>query len=177
MNVYFISIGIERWPWDLVTYTASTPCLTALAFHPDHPSRRLTSLSLSSVPNMALPATSTPMFSGSLDVDTNKQFREVWMEAWEKFQEQTKADKSRSKLVEALRVDLEGSQTEEDVINVLRKRAEDVESKVSKGSNWVKFRDACLRPAVQVVLLFNDAIAEVANFFVSHIAHSSRKRL
>lgn len=102
------------------------------------------------------------------------QFKEIWQQALDNFEEQnTRGDKSRRKLSERLLRDLENCNSVDTIIAVLTQRTIDAESAKNRGhAAWTEFRDIYLRPAVKVILLFNDALAELAAYFVSGTVHS-----
>ncbi|KZV73863.1 hypothetical protein PENSPDRAFT_749719 [Peniophora sp. CONT] len=96
---------------------------------------------------------------------SSDQFTEIWTQAWRKFEEQTRSDKPRSELAKKLHIQLKNCHNIDTIVNILCQRIDEADSAQADGPKWTTLRTRCLRPAVQVILAFNDALAEVAAFF------------
>ncbi|VDB87550.1 unnamed protein product [Peniophora sp. CBMAI 1063] len=89
-------------------------------------------------------------------------FRTLWGEALRKFQQSTNVKSARWSSMEQRML---GCNSVEDVCTVLDETIEKLEHSRSGTKRWRELREKYLKPIVQALLVFNDAIAETAASF------------
>lgn len=90
-------------------------------------------------------------------------FSTLWAEALRKFQQGADVHSARW---ESLLRRMSDCDNEDDVCTVLDELMQSLEHFRTGDPKWSKIKNSYLKPAIQVLLLFNDAIAEIADFFV-----------
>ena len=91
-------------------------------------------------------------------------FTTLWAEALRKFEQNSDVRPARW---DSLLHRMQTCDSEEDVCAVLDGIMHDLEHFRDGDSKWTAIRDRYLKPTVGILLLFNDAIAETAAYFVS----------
>ena len=109
-------------------------------------------------PAQALPETAAITVNSPKDA-----FRQLWTEALRRCETTTRGDSTRWK---SLLIRVERCDEAEEVCSVLDETMQAFERFRGSDTSWGKLRNKYLKPAISVLLLFSDAVAETAASYV-----------
>ncbi|KZV62474.1 hypothetical protein PENSPDRAFT_617840, partial [Peniophora sp. CONT] len=115
-------------------------------------------------PNISVPDSSGP----STDVSSASEapvsanvLASLWTKALENYKNKTGMDP----LTHPLTKDLADRKSEDEILQLFETKMQEFESFRASDSRWGKLRNVYLKPAVEVILSLNDALAETASYF------------
>ncbi|KZV70004.1 hypothetical protein PENSPDRAFT_632243, partial [Peniophora sp. CONT] len=127
---------------------------------------------MSSSTTTAPAATSAGQPPGALSttiipIPPNDDFVKIWKKAVTSFDDRSRtySSKSKRKLANRLLSQLNPHQTADTVTDILNREMLKVTSRPASDSPWETFPERFLKPAVEVIIIFNDVLAELAGSF------------